>query len=575
MSNRNSLTRLTLTYTLIAALILGALVAEMACYARNTPANHPAWVSGKQLLRTSIMGSGEGFTRRNIFCRNQLNLGEWHGFNEYLLNNVWPFHSLSASFCIEDNAYLYVMFNRTAESFRAVRLSRNPALPSALVRATPSGQFLDRQPLNDLEIEPGWHKVLLESVSDGIELRIDGRLQCQITVAPLSEQVIGFRSGLQPAFVDDVVALDPSNSVVINEDFRNDDRWLSQTAACALGIFALTWTLLGLAFWIGISAKKRLFATVLASALMTAVVSGLLGFDYFYWSSRYPYEVFTPWQRGDLEANGVERLRCTMFDAFGAFDADDASLPEHEHLDGRYQRICQFLAVSRREDSGEDVIAIQFGPDGYSPARVRPTADAVREYVARNPGAYRVLWFGTSQAWGAGATHEHDRMAVRMHEILLQKTEGKMRLHTFNCSVRGSTPAKLLQRHRDITHFIEPNLMVVDLSNNGPQESFADELRSIVDLARQDGVNVLFVLEPNTSELGSGALIQKHATMRLVAEQTDTPVCDMHSYFGEMARADGGILWWDQVHMTSYGQKLAAEFIAAEMIERFGVPVVK
>lgn len=56
--------------------------------------------------------------------------------------------------------------------------------------------------------------------------------------------------------------------------------------------------------------------------------------------------------------------------------------------------------------------------------------------------------------------------------------------------------------------------------------------------------------------------------MAAIGSQYGVPVIDMQ---GPLARrADDGFLWWDQVHMTSFGQRLFAEHLV-EALGRIGV----
>ena len=81
------------------------------------------------------------------------------------------------------------------------------------------------------------------------------------------------------------------------------------------------------------------------------------------------------------------------------------------------------------------------------------------------------------------------------------------------------------------------------------------------------------MLEPKSSEALQRFIQPRHDVMRRVAKASGTPLLDMQSFFDAQARRDQGILWWDGVHMTAYGQQLAAEFIAAGILEHFDLRV--
>jgi lysophospholipase L1-like esterase len=103
-----------------------------------------------------------------------------------------------------------------------------------------------------------------------------------------------------------------------------------------------------------------------------------------------------------------------------------------------------------------------------------------------------------------------------------------------------------------------PQLVVVNMSNNDNQpEVFAQNLYRLIDLNRARGIRTLFVLEANSPEEVDDHLPVSHAVMRRVAQERSVPVLDMHAHLA--ARRDDGFLWWDQVHLTSYGQQLVGD----------------
>ena len=77
----------------------------------------------------------------------------------------------------------------------------------------------------------------------------------------------------------------------------------------------------------------------------------------------------------------------------------------------------------------------------------------------------------------------------------------------------------------------------------------------------------LFVLEANSPEVDK--IRDKHAIMRNISRQYHVPLLDLNGYLASDSVYDSGFLWWDLVHLSSYGQELAAEFIAKGIREYF------
>jgi hypothetical protein len=49
-----------------------------------------------------------------------------------------------------------------------------------------------------------------------------------------------------------------------------------------------------------------------------------------------------------------------------------------------------------------------------------------------------------------------------------------------------------------------------------------------------------------------------------VAQAASAPIVDMQAYLAQ--NEDRGFLWWDSVHLTSFGQRLFAERLLPELV---------
>lgn len=207
----------------------------------------------------------------------------------------------------------------------------------------------------------------------------------------------------------------------------------------------------------------------------------------------------------------------------------------------------------------------------YDPEQERAWVDReAREIVeataayrgTREPGTVRVLFVGTSQTWGAGADAEDATFPSVCERLLNERAGGGRRIECVNAGISGARAPLLFELYRDKLLDLEPDVVVVDLSNNddpaggGDARAFAAALLGIGRLNAERGIATLFSLEPNSIELRPEGL-PLHAAVRRVASTLDVPVVDTHAYL--RARADTGWLWWDFVHPTNYGHRLIAE----------------
>ncbi len=173
--------------------------------------------------------------------------------------------------------------------------------------------------------------------------------------------------------------------------------------------------------------------------------------------------------------------------------------------------------------------------------------------LAPNPRVRRVLFIGSSQTWGSGAKTEAESFVRRVERALADE-----RVQCINTAISGADSTALLESFQRSWRQWRPDGIVVNLSNNDRDaDEFAANLETLVRLAREDGARLLFVLEANALEHDLGPIETRWNAMRRVAAAHDIPVVDMHA---ALAPENGrGLLWWDTVHLTTFGHRLVAE----------------
>ena len=62
--------------------------AQLIQYSRNVLLTNGQWVNPKLMMQMYVMGAQEFMKTRNALFRDQLHLGEWHGFNELSLKEA-------------------------------------------------------------------------------------------------------------------------------------------------------------------------------------------------------------------------------------------------------------------------------------------------------------------------------------------------------------------------------------------------------------------------------------------------------------------------------------------------------
>jgi lysophospholipase L1-like esterase len=167
--------------------------------------------------------------------------------------------------------------------------------------------------------------------------------------------------------------------------------------------------------------------------------------------------------------------------------------------------------------------------------------------------------------FGSGATYPKDRIAFHVWEHLSEA--GIRNTLVVNGSEHGTNSHELLKRCKDHLYLFRPSIVLINLSTNDATAQFHEGLQALLDWTKAIGSKVIFIQEANTIEIQRGALLKKHGIMSEIAMQAKAPVFGLNQFMSQNDIYDSGILWWDPVHMTSYGQRKAAEYLSQKLIE--------
>lgn len=126
-----------------------------------------------------------------------------------------------------------------------------------------------------------------------------------------------------------------------------------------------------------------------------------------------------------------------------------------------------------------------------------------------------------------------------------------------NAAIIGQSSDILLECYEENWLKLAPKMVVIILSNNDVfEDRFESSLERFAALNREHNIKTVFVLEANCLEMRPNDLLM-HPVMRKVAERNHIPIIDLHAYLKQ--NYDRGFLWWDFVHLTSFGHRLAAD----------------
>jgi len=550
----------------VAALLAFAcavLCARIVQYSRNTLLENGRWVASKVLMGVPPTGAREFVATRPALAQNRLRLGAWHGFQEVHLNRAFVPGRLSAQFRLGDDAYVVVFFHRNASGTFGVRFSRRSDVPSMFFRATRDLEFTMKQRIESLELGPDWHRIELDFTAGGVTAHLDGREVGRLPLPAVTTQIVGLRSGLRPVELDDVSVTDASGSAIVRESFANrrGSLWIMMRTLASLGFGLLAFLAARRRVLPGGSRREELFAVIIVEAALLILGLSFFAFDYLVWSGRYPYASGTP--QGSAASLNEVRYEAMRGRVFGTNLQRDLALARAQAM---HANPLLRQSVSRRDpnDAAPPGLFRVFGPEpGAWRAWFHPSLE---EFPAKREGTIRVGFLGSSQTFGLGAETVDDTFVARIQRLLSADLPAGSALECLAFASPGWRSADLLRRYREAWGHSDPDILVVNLSNNDMDpEELASNLRQLVEFNRTRGIRTRLVLEPNAREADVITLLEKHAAVRGVAKEFDVPVWDLHAYLNRDDVFDSGFVWWDHVHLTSYGHRLVAQWLAVHL----------
>ena len=548
---------------MIAFVVLTALCAclwaEVILYSQNTLFRNSRWMVGKRMAEMDLMGGDATLITRSTLAGNMLHLGSWFGFQEVIFSQKLNPSEIRFRFRLQDRAYVSLIFAKTEAGFTGIRLSRNSEHRSAYFEATREGEFKSLAILRSLEIADGWHEAIIKisggtltATNDGVEI-----LRVKATLPATSQ--IGFSGGVRDADVDDVVIRD-SSGAEYTESFRNAQRFLPVAVLNFVTLLGLT-AIAICAHWIAARRVDLRAALIMSSVVIgTAILCGGLYFlfDFFYWShlSVDALSRPIPSERRMRPKYHVESLRHQFTESWyrlgGGTQITTAS-------------VIKLGYPANRTWAGPIFCARGSGCQKISDGKLKEVFDQKKT-------AYRILFVGTSQTVGGGAQKLEETFFVRTHRFLSKQLAPTVELESLNMAVSGSTASRLFKEYQEQVIRFNPDMAVINLSNNDNEDDLERGVSDFLEVNRLRGILTVLLEEAISSEVNPNGLVRKYAILRSLGKRYDVPVLQLHGYLADPDVKDTGLLWWDFVHMTSYGQDRTARWLAPQLLRLIPSP---
>lgn len=531
---------------LLAAYFLTAAV----LYAENSLFHNGDWVAESANLQLGLAASDDFVQNRFSLAGNVLNLGAFGGYQTLLSRKPYALRKLEIEFSVPEDSYLDLVLSRTAERVEGVRVSRRADLVSAVFRGTPDGGITEAR---RIELPPDsqseWRRLSLQWGSSSSGSTLDG-VSFDGPLEP-PEGVIGVHSGFRGARVKDI-RIETRDRKQIYFTFDNQK--------ARVKLFFVNFFLLILLAWgfSSITTRKNprmKIAAWLAFGLLVTVCSGIwYAFDFFYYSRKlYASNKVVRINAVPRLDSAAEDLRVSFFRSWYRLAGVPPISPEEIRKIGYWGR--EYLW-------------------GYtychSAAGCRPSEVAFAVKMPERPKVpiRRLMFFGTSQTMGIGATDFEDSFFYRVHKGVAAGVEKGTILESLNYSRPAPSSKRLFDGYEKEIMEFQPDLVVVNIPESAVKGEFQQKMEYVFKLNRRQGISTIALAEGESFEVGRAApLARIRETLETAARRYNVPVLPLNEFLNGSEIINSGNLWWDESHLTSYGQKRVAEWLTPVVLK--------
>lgn len=497
---------------LILQILASIVINQIYLLSNNTLEDNGNWIVMKKQVQMPLLGAQNYFSDKVALRQSKLNLSAWHGFQGVLYKNQIDPEKIEFDFYLTDDSYFYFIFNKNTDLFSGLRMSANKTFSNVLVTAHSDGEFIKKINVKLKAPEKNrWNRLTVIFNSSKYSIFINNKLIGNFSENYLTNQHFGFRGSYKPVYIDNVFVKRKGSDEIFKESFFNRKNQI-ESGILFFSIIIVISLIVGL-FQVlrKHDIKKVAFSLILLNMLFLLISLPTL-FVYYYVN-----EIKTNYPR----IHGIYRFYRNL-------------MKEERNF---VRRDTEFVNERLMEDYNYEA----------------------------SKNVNRILFIGTSQTRGAGAASKNETI-VRVTEDILNQA-GTGRYECINAGVHGTRSNALVRYYENNWIKLRPKITAINLSSNDNDiEVFRSSMQRFVDLNKSKGIETVFILEANSIEVITD-LQDFHSIMKEIGNANNILIIDLHNYLLE--KYDSGILWWDGVHMTSYGQRISAEFIAEKILTYF------
>jgi lysophospholipase L1-like esterase len=456
----------------------------------------------------SLMGSYAYYLyTHQALADGKLDLSAWQGYQELYYTEALEPTRIDFELILDHNAHASFLFNKTEKGYSGFLFSASPYKQSVFFTATSAGKFIRIEPLSFRKLPKNReHQIQVNFEKNRVRLFINQQETDSFVVPLETQQIVGFRGGLLKATIDKL-HISKKDGGLINETFENtQNRWLLYILFSAI--------------------------LIISSSLLFFLISKLLS---------------------DREKTGfyfiLVGLLLLLFNHFFGW---------YQIRQGRfYPEVTELMELEQATWKGGLVAKVE--------------KRAVRQY-SKPPekNEHRILFIGSSQTWGDGASSENATFVKLFEQQLNAQYKKPNQDQIFKC-INAGVPAIHSTYFADTFDSVwlklKPETIYINLATNDSHiDYFTLNIEKMIRSAKQHHVEIILMLEANAPDKADMALFEKHDILRRLATENHIPYIDMHAYLRRLHQS--GFIWWDWVHMSDYGHQLVTHKLLEDYTAR-------
>ncbi len=518
---------------LISATLLGLQVA----LGTNTLFHADSWRVEKREKLFGLTGSDEFLSTRAPLKHGRLDLGSWYGFQSVRSPQMEDIQNVRLKFSIDKGEYLSVRMNDSSYTTIGIVFSNEETKKPNLFFGKEKFQ---RNPFAQSKLEK-WNKLEIELFERDMIFKLNGKEAARHKISgPFNFSSVTLHSGLKGALIDDFV-MESEKGQIFRDEFSNIKTALKLFFFWFLALVALKMSVLAFVPGVNIRIAQFVFFIVIICQSIYYLS------DRFFFSTKEisPFSKTLNGESISTFSNKIEKFRWGLMHVLSINSPSD--IPSVDYL-------------AKKSYPKERIWA---GPivcsSGICQKRRLETATQI---ISRSQS--KMVLIGTSQSIGAGATHI-DKTMFSIINNRLQKTLKNNRLVSLNLSESGSNPKLLFEKYSMTLELLAPEIVIINLTNNGDDESYFSGMKMLMDLVKRKSARVFVIQEAISSEAED--LLKKRRDFLNSLAGDKVHLLDLNLHMNADHEYAGDFRFWDFVHFNDLGHERAGNWVADEIMK--------